>query len=194
MRGAPGALFPAAQLAVFATDWSHLVGPEAPRVPPLFAELVADVVRSAPQGAAASAGAAAGHSVLDRLQATPPNRRRRVLRNFVRQQAAKVLGLQGGEALDVNEPLRQLGLDSLMALELRNALGKALNRTLPATVTFDNPSVEALADFLWVEVFADQPDRVGRDVPTRQSETFESMTEDELAVRLAVRLESLGNR
>ena len=84
----------------------------------------------------------------ERLAATAPNRRRTLLRDHVRQLAAKVLGLARADELNVDEPLRQLGLDSLMAVELRNLLGKAVGKTLPATITFDHPSVSALVDHL----------------------------------------------
>lgn len=47
-----------------------------------------------------------------------------------------------------NQPLMEAGLDSLAAVELRNALGAKLNVDLPATVTFDYPSIGALAGFI----------------------------------------------
>ena len=56
----------------------------------------------------------------------------------------KVLGVQAADELDVHEPLRQMGLDSLMAVELRNLLSKMAERPMPATITFDHPSVSAL--------------------------------------------------
>ena len=46
------------------------------------------------------------------------------------------------------QPLMEAGLDSLGAVELRTALGSALGQELPATVTFDYPSVAALSRFL----------------------------------------------
>jgi hypothetical protein len=45
-----------------------------------------------------------------------------------------------------------LGVDSLMAVELRNVLGTALKRSLPTTLLFDYPSIEALVDYLAQEV------------------------------------------
>lgn len=115
----------------------------------------------------------------------------------MRRQTLKVLGVQRAEDFDVNEPLRDLGLDSLMAVELRNLLGTALKRTLPATVTFDYPSVEALVQFLSVEVFAEELDDDAREPPMAlemPKGILDLMTEDELAFRLAGRLEGLGNR
>ena len=46
------------------------------------------------------------------------------------------------------QPLMEAGLDSLGAVELRNALGARFGVDLPATLTFDHPSVSALAGYL----------------------------------------------
>ena len=45
-------------------------------------------------------------------------------------------------------PLQQLGLDSLMALELRNLLAQALGSPLKATLLFDYPTIRGLAQYL----------------------------------------------
>lgn len=56
----------------------------------------------------------------------------------------------GGNAsdIDLKRPLSEMGLDSLMAVELRNLLGSSLENRLPATVLFDYPSVDRLAAYL----------------------------------------------
>ncbi len=188
----------ASQLAVFATDWSHLSAPAAEgRLAPLFTELVARVAQT--QTAAVGEKGVRGPegSLQERLEAAAPNRRRTVVREFVKQKTARVLGLPRADDLDVNEPLRQLGLDSLMAVELRNVLGEAVNRTLPATVTFDYPSVAALVDFLCTDVIAEQvgetPAPTVAVAPTRvANDSLDELSEDELAAQLAARLAGLG--
>jgi aryl carrier-like protein len=182
---------------VFSTNWSHLVdGRDSGRVAPLFAELAAEAARNSPKTAGEAARRAAAPSLRERMIAAAPNRRRIVLRDFVRQQTANVLGVQRAEDLDENEPLRQLGLDSLMAVQLRNVLGKAVDRTLPATVTFDNPCLAALVEFLETEVFAAEFGELARETPQSLAASgagLGSMTEDELALQLAARLEGIAS-
>jgi acyl transferase domain-containing protein/NADPH:quinone reductase-like Zn-dependent oxidoreductase/NAD(P)-dependent dehydrogenase (short-subunit alcohol dehydrogenase family)/acyl carrier protein len=84
----------------------------------------------------------------ERLAATPPNQRRTLVIDLIRHSAARVLGLENLELLPNNKPLNELGLDSLMAVDLRNGLGNALGRNLPATLLFDYPTVIALAGYL----------------------------------------------
>jgi acyl carrier protein len=135
----------------------------------------------------------------ERLQAAAPNRRKTLLREHVRRLTVKVRGVQRSDDLDVTEPLRQLGLDSLMAVELRNLLGKAVGRTLSATLTFDHPSVAALAEYLAREVFADLMEEGAENAapvaaaPVPEVETFDDLSEDELALQLMRRLDGLGS-
>ena len=67
---------------------------------------------------------------------------------------ARVLGVANGNLIDPRQPLQELGLDSLMAVELRNHLsaGLVLPRSLPATLVFDHPTLDALACALEFEL------------------------------------------
>jgi myxalamid-type polyketide synthase MxaB len=92
--------------------------------------------------------------ILEQLAEAPLNRRRGLLLGYVQEQARKVLGLETVQAVGERIPLNELGLDSLMAVELRNLLGSSLNlkRALPATLVFDYPTVEAMTDYLGREI------------------------------------------
>jgi hypothetical protein len=83
----------------------------------------------------------------ERLAAAAPNQRRAMVLDQVRQNAARVLGL-GGSAVPGNKPLNEMGLDSLMAVELRNSVGLVVGRNLPPTLLFDYPTLEALTEYL----------------------------------------------
>jgi acyl transferase domain-containing protein/NADPH:quinone reductase-like Zn-dependent oxidoreductase/acyl carrier protein len=84
----------------------------------------------------------------DRLAALAPNQRRRLVIDQIRRDSARVLGLANLELIPNNKPLNELGLDSLMAVDLRNGLANTIGHNLPATLLFDYPTVNALAEYL----------------------------------------------
>uniref|UniRef100_A0AAU2JVB5 SDR family NAD(P)-dependent oxidoreductase n=1 Tax=Streptomyces sp. NBC_00049 TaxID=2903617 RepID=A0AAU2JVB5_9ACTN len=81
-----------------------------------------------------------------RLAAVSGTARRRILRNLVAAETAVVLGHEEGRALPMLASFLELGLDSLMAVDLRNRIGRGTGLTLPSTLVFDFPSLEALVD------------------------------------------------
>jgi polyketide synthase 12/myxalamid-type polyketide synthase MxaB len=134
----------AAQIAVLPIQWPVLLRQFPPGAEPLlFAELARQVGPVAGRPAAATTGP----SLVDQLQQAAPMKRRAIAVAQVSDLARRVLGLEPSTSIDVGRPLQEFGLDSLMAVELRNTLGSALNRTLPATLLFKYPTVQALADF-----------------------------------------------
>lgn len=66
----------------------------------------------------------------------------------IRSIVARLLGRAGESAVDVDRPLMEMGLDSLLAVELRNALARVVGRRLSPTITFNFPTVSKLADAL----------------------------------------------
>jgi NAD(P)-dependent dehydrogenase (short-subunit alcohol dehydrogenase family) len=150
MRSAP------AHVAGCPIDWPLLL--EQHRDTAFFDHMRGQPVRSLPArspSATASApstasAAAARTEWLAALRVAQPPRRDDMLLTFVGEQVASVIGLPDGMSVDPSQPLNELGLDSLMAVELRNRLGSglALERSLPATLVFDRPTIEALAGYL----------------------------------------------
>ena len=85
---------------------------------------------------------------MQRLQSHPAAARRDVLIDFVQAQAAAVLALPDHDAIALNTGLFDLGMDSLMAVELKRRLERGVGKPLPSTLTFNYPNVGALAAFL----------------------------------------------
>jgi myxalamid-type polyketide synthase MxaE and MxaD len=107
-------------------------------------------VRSAVAAQRAAAGAAdePREDLRASLAALAPRERRERMVTLVRQELARVLGLAGPLAVDPAKGFFELGLDSLMAMQLRRGLGERIGLKLSATVTFNHPSVLPLAEHL----------------------------------------------
>ncbi|WXB20371.1 beta-ketoacyl reductase [Pendulispora albinea] len=85
--------------------------------------------------------------------------RERALLAAVGAEISTVLGRGSDRGLEPDRPLQELGLDSLMALELRNRLGALAGRRFPATLLFDHPTPAALARSVHDTLFPQAPPR-----------------------------------
>ncbi|WP_416904860.1 SDR family NAD(P)-dependent oxidoreductase [Micromonospora echinospora] len=141
------------QAGVFAVDWpTHLHG-YAERPPALLARLR----RAEAAPAAGPTGTAPTGGARERIEGAHPTERRQLLQEYVQCVAVTILGLPPAQPVNPQQPLRELGLDSLMAVELRNALGGFAGRHLPSTLAFDHPTVTRLTDYLLRELFPEPP-------------------------------------
>ncbi|MFB8249577.1 SDR family NAD(P)-dependent oxidoreductase [Streptomyces sp. NPDC055952] len=96
-----------------------------------------------PQG-----GQSADGPLAETLAALPPADAEAALLDAVRAQTATVLGHADPARVGPSVAFKELGIDSLTALELRNKLAAATGLKLPATLVFDHPNPGALARFL----------------------------------------------
>ena len=122
--------------AVASFDWAVL-GAASERLPALFGELVEGGGTPSP---------AEGGDLLARLRETPAAARERFLVEFVQEEVRAVLRLAAAPPPETG--FFELGMDSVMATELRNRLNRAGAVELPHTVAFDYPNAARLAAFL----------------------------------------------
>ncbi|MEU7908088.1 type I polyketide synthase [Actinoplanes sp. NPDC049118] len=111
-------------------------------LPALFGALVRRRARRTATAAAAGAGRR------QQLAALPGAERAKVLRDLVHAEIAVALGITDPGEIQDTRPFRDLGFDSLTAVELRNQLGALTGLQLPATLVFDHPTPGELAAHL----------------------------------------------
>jgi hypothetical protein len=111
----------------------------------------------------------------ERLSKLAPAEQHAALLELVRAEIGAVCRLPSRDVPD-DEPLKSLGLDSLMALELRDRLGTTLEAPLPATLAFDHPTPIAIVRFVETVVLPE-----AADVPPPTKSAIDDLSNEELA-------------
>jgi acyl carrier protein len=156
----------------------------------LFEALAAEVVEGMGRETAVS-------DIITELKEAEPGRARQtLLSNHIRAQVAQVLRLPA-ERIPFNKPLKTLGIDSLMTLELRNRLETTLGLTLSATLIWNYPTIEALTPFLAeklnLPLTADTevvPAKI-ESLPTETSDTLDDLSQTDIEALLADELSEI---
>ncbi len=161
-----------------------------PHLPPLLRDLVPTGRRTA-----ATSPSAGGSALAERLAAlSEPAEKQRLVLDLVCTHVAAVLGHARPETVDPQRPFKDLGFDSLTAVELRNRLTSATTLRLPATLIFDHPSPEALTSRILEELVpssASSSLRVIAELDTLESELTRLTPDDEERARITLRLQTL---
>ncbi len=172
-----------ANAAVLPIDWARFLKTAPEGLRPSFFEMVAPRDASATRDARTNG---AGEFIA-RLRAVPASSRTSVLAEYLRERALHVIGLPMGTNIDGRTPLKELGLDSLMAVELRNMLVRLTGRSLPATLLFDYPTLDTLAKYLARILELDATP--ARSQPTPAATGIAALTDDEAEAELLAELE-----
>lgn len=135
------------QVGVLPVDWSRFRS-QLPPTPFPFLETVTATV--------AAAAAAPPSELRQRLLAASASDRPALLLAHVRTQVARVLNLPSPDEIDPHQGFLDLGMDSLMAVELGNFLQSSLGCAVPPSLMFDYPNVAALVGYL-AEAIAPSP-------------------------------------
>ena len=149
-------------LAVADVDWPRFrVAFTANRPSPLIGDLHPAGSMGTTASAVPPAGGApsdtvtetAGAALRDRLSGVGRGERVRVLTEHVCEHVAAILGYRSGDDVPSDRGLKDLGMDSVTAVELRNRLSALTGIRLPSAVAFDHPTCEALARHVEERVF-----------------------------------------
>ncbi|MBO4272440.1 type I polyketide synthase [Microbispora triticiradicis] len=126
------------------------------QVPPLLRGLI-----RRPKTRAGTPGAQA-EALRARLAELPEQDRLREVLGLVREHVAAVLGHAAAASVETDRGFLDMGMDSLMAVELRNRLGAVTGLRLPSTLVFDYPSVQAVAGYLVAALLPEAVPDTGR--------------------------------
>jgi acyl transferase domain-containing protein/acyl carrier protein len=185
-----------AQAIVAPMDWQRFKERLGPR---WMRTLLADLFENAAYAPrAAESVAPQMRGLLEEFATAPAPRRRQLAAKFVRDLTLRTLGIDPRKDVDSTTPLSELGLDSLLAVELRNALGSTLRRPLAVTLLFDYPTIESLTEYLLDDVLAAEltaPADVAAaaaaappaDRDTNSLDIIEALSDDEVDRLLAAR-------
>jgi acyl transferase domain-containing protein/phospholipid N-methyltransferase/acyl carrier protein len=186
----------ARQKMIAQVDWTKMRPlQEARRERPFLADLA---ILSAP--ATVDRGADAENALLHRLTGMAEIEREEIVTDFVRSRVMATLGSADEPSVDVG--MFDLGMDSLMAVELKRSLEAGTGLPLPSTLTFNYPTIRAMAGYL-CGAFAQTNGSIQNPAAVHKGSEAEAATvstltteldqlqEDEIVARLAARLETL---
>jgi phthiocerol/phenolphthiocerol synthesis type-I polyketide synthase D len=131
--------------------------------------------------------------LVGRLRGAPPGRRRELLAGELQRLVAMVMGFGPSEAPRADQGFFDIGMDSILALELRAQVQRKVGGEFPVTAVFDHPTIGALAGYLLREVLGlseQEGPEPGR-VPAAAGllDAVEHLADDEVDRRLAETLE-----
>ncbi|NEQ17056.1 MAG: SDR family NAD(P)-dependent oxidoreductase, partial [Moorea sp. SIO3E2] len=154
-----------AQVGVLPVEWSTL----KQRLPielPLFLSEVITTETLPPQGD----GENDNSGIFDQLLASTTTQREELLKDYLKQQIAKALGIS--REISGSSNLMDLGADSLMIVEVLNSCKKDLKITLYPREFYERPTITALAEYLALEM-----ERLHQPQPTQTSLTTTSLSD-----------------
>ncbi|WP_173267746.1 SDR family NAD(P)-dependent oxidoreductase, partial [Streptomyces pacificus] len=137
------------QLTVTDIDWAKFAPSFTSERPSPLLDGIAEARRALADSAAEQTESALGQ----RLRALSPVERDRALLDLVRTEAARTLGYPETDTLPAGRAFRELGFDSVTAVEVCGRLKAATGLPLPATLVFDHPTATDLARHLGEELF-----------------------------------------
>ncbi|HET8660025.1 MAG TPA: type I polyketide synthase, partial [Micromonosporaceae bacterium] len=186
------------QVGVLPVEWPRYLRRLPPGEEPA---LLRELGRTMRAGQQRTDAAAQWGQVRERIEAAAPQDRFDLLLAHVRDEVVNVLGLEPEFHLEPRQKLFEIGLDSLMAVELKNTLQTQLGQALPSTVIFEYPTVEALTGYLAQEALGLGPTPAPAEPQTRpqpaRAETMErlkDLSESDLEDLLAQKLASIAQR
>ncbi|MGP4104715.1 SDR family NAD(P)-dependent oxidoreductase, partial [Nonomuraea sp. KM90] len=149
-------------------------------LPPVLRGLV-----RGPRQAAAYQARPASATLAERMSSLPRPDALRLLTDTVQAHMAAVLAYGSADSVEIDRPFKELGFDSLTAVELRNRLNTDTGLRLPATLVFDHPTVASLSEYLYSALAPPEvaPEDTLRSALRRIDQVLEHANGDAAAIR-----------
>jgi acyl carrier protein len=183
-----------AQIGVLPVNWSRFVEQfSTGSIPPFLAELVRPVAPRVPVEPASTQN----QTLLQRLREVPAGERQELLMEYIEEEVARTLGLAYSRgSLDPYQGFTEMGMDSLMGVELRGRLQDSLGVSLPSTFAFDYSNIADVAAYLSMQLSdtsSMQSGTLSQEDAGTQAQGIEEvrLSEEELAPSVAEELAKL---
>jgi acyl carrier protein len=171
-----------AHIMVAPVNWSRYLAND---IPAGQRSMLSGLRESSDRSATQTKAPARQESWLPKLHAVAPSHWKDLIAALIEERIQLTLQLDRGQSVPPDQPLQELGLDSLLSIELRNALGLALDRTLPATLLFNYPTLNALTEYVVRELGGETPSHQAARIAPKPShksllDDIEALSDDEV--------------
>jgi acyl carrier protein len=144
----------------------------------------------------------ARNDLIMELTHAPYSVRQEILAKYISSQVKRVFGMGPDTPIDTRRPLSELGMDSLMAVELRNILSKTVGKNIPATIVFEYPTIWSLSEYILNELALEpseeekpiQPHNVEDQVISGRLAELEQISDEEAEALLLEKLMSKNKK
>ncbi|XUZ85358.1 type I polyketide synthase [Streptomyces sp. HD1123-B1] len=167
-------------VAVADIAWDRLIAATPTSADAAVLRELPEARRTSDPGAPDSGAGEAATPLAQRLAGLSPQEAEATLTDLVSTEVAAALGYPDTSAVEAGRAFRELGFDSLTAVDLRNRLGTATGLRLPVTLVFDYPNVTTLTRFLLTETGATGTDEA--DTPAGSAAVGTATDDDPIAI------------
>jgi acyl carrier protein len=144
------------QLAVVECDWDqYLLSSEA------SSHFLSQLVRAEKASSSSPTGSKSSTELLDEVKQASFDQQQKIVEQYVHRKIRQLFGLAPTVTLNPNQAFTDLGLDSLMAVQLADLIGKGLGQRLPVSLAFNYPNAAELVQYVWEIVEKHIPNRAG---------------------------------
>lgn len=168
-----------AQVGVVPIEWSKFLAHRSADMPHAFSSALIPSDEATTISHTPNESSSFKAQLLQELEATPSDERQALLMAHLVTKVAKVIGLGSNADIAPRQRLFDLGIDSLMAVELRNRLENSVGQPLPSTLLFDYPTIEALAEYIAQDVLGLELEQTVESGTQEEMEEADTSDDDE---------------